>query len=127
MKNKFYFYLGGFRELRYEIHYKNKKFNISFGSNGQHITFYTDPPKHCNWERFFLFLDSINIWEWKNEYVNYNIVDGTQWEIEFSNSVKKIKSFGSNKFPDKKKFKKLIEEIEILFQLQELKKEFKGN
>ncbi|MFL2662008.1 MAG: hypothetical protein ACJ0G0_00735 [Alphaproteobacteria bacterium] len=74
------------------------------------------------WDKFFLFLDKINIWEWKKEYVDHNILDGTQWEINFSNSLKKIKSYGSNKFPNKKIFNNLLMEIEILFDIKELKK-----
>ena len=123
MKNKFYFYLGGFTELRYEIDYKGNQFNVSFDKNARRITCYIDSPPQSNWDRFWLFLDDINIWEWKKEYVDKNIMDGTQWELKFSNSKKTITSYGSNLFPNKKIFQNLIKEIEILFELKELKKE----
>ena len=101
---------------------KKKNFEISFMNQGRVITHFIKSPSKIKWDNFFLFLDNIKIWEWKKEYVDPNILDGTQWEIEVSNSSKKIKSYGSNKFPNKKNFKGLMNEIETLFNLKELKR-----
>ncbi len=122
MKNIFYFYHGGFRGPSIEIMYKKNNFEISFMNQGHLVTHYIKQPSEIKWDKFFLFLDDIKIWEWKKEYIDPNILDGTQWEIKISNSYKKIKSYGSNKFPNKKKFNDLINEIETLFNLKELKR-----
>ena len=123
MKNKFYFYLGGFTELLYDIHYKGNQFNVSFDKGSRRLKFYVDSPSKSNWDRFWMFLDDINIWEWEKEYVDKNVLDGTQWEIKFLNSTKKIHSYGSNLYPNKKVFNNLIKEVEILFDLKKLKKQ----
>ena len=122
MKNTLYFYHGGFRGPSIQIEYKKNNFEISFMNQGSIITHFIKSPSKIKWDNFFLFLDNIKIWEWKKEYVDPNILDGTQWEIEVSNSSKKIKSCGSNKFPNKKNFKGLMNEIETLFNLKELKR-----
>ncbi len=122
MKNIFYFYHGGFRGPSIEIMYKKNNFEISFMNQGHFVTHYIKQPSKIKWDKFFLFLDDIKIWEWKKEYIDPNILDGTQWEIKISNSYKKIKSYGSNKFPNKKKFNDLMNEIETLFNLKELKR-----
>ena len=72
-----------------------------------------------------MFLDNNKIWEWNKKYIDQNILDGTQWEIDFSNSVKRVKSYGSNKFPNKNEFKNLIIQIENLFnfELKNIKRE----
>ena len=122
MKNTFYFYHGGFTGPSLEILYKKSNFEVSIRTQNKILTYYVKSPEKNKWDKFFLFLDKINIWEWKKEYIDHNILDGTQWEINFSNSLKKIKSYGSNKFPNKKIFKNLLMEIEILFDIKELKK-----
>ena len=42
-----------------------------------------------------------HIGEWKHKYVDWNVFDGTQWEltIEYSNGRKPAKYYGSNAFP----------------------------
>lgn len=122
MKNKLYFYYGGFRGPFYEILYKNKLFEISLGEVCSNETYYISCPPKEKWNQFWLFLDNNKIWEWNKKYIDQNILDGTQWEIEVSNSSKKMKSCGSNKFPNKKNFKGLMNEIETLFNLKDLKR-----
>ena len=39
-------------------------------------------------------LDKICIQEWKKDYVNLNILDGTQWEFTVTYEGKKRKSYG---------------------------------
>ena len=126
MKNKLYFYYGGFSGPFYEILCKDKQFEISLGDIGVKDTYYISSPPEDKWETFWCFLDENQVWKWKKNYINQNVLDGTQWELDFSNSIKKIKSYGSNKFPNKRDFKKLINQIEILldFKLKKLKDEF---
>ena len=118
MKNKLYFYYGGFRGPFYEILYKNKLFEISLGEVGSNETYYISCPPKEKWDQFWVFLENKKIWEWNKEYIDQNILDGTQWEIDFSNSVKRVKSYGSNKFPNKNEFKNLIIQIENLFNFE---------
>ena len=118
MKNKLYFYFGGFGGPFYKILYKKKQFEINLGNFSSNKTFYLSCPPKEKWDQFWVFLENKKIWEWNKEYIDQNILDGTQWEIEFSNSVKKVKSYGSNKFPNKKEFKNLIIQTETLFNFE---------
>jgi len=42
-------------------------------------------------------LDLLN---WKSNYIEPGICDGTQWGIEIIKSGRNIKKYGDNKFPD---------------------------
>ena len=126
MKNKLYFFYGGFRGPNYEIKYKDKRFHISLGEISSQNIFYVSYPDEQKWDNFWYFVNRHNIWFWKKEYFDENVLDGIQWEIKLSNSSNRVKSYGSNKFPNKRDFKKLINQIEILldFKLKKLKDEF---
>ena len=78
-------------------------------------------PNKKRWDNFWLFVNNRNIWLWKKEYFNKNILDGIQWEIELSDSSNKVKSYGSNMFPNQEIFKSLISEFGILFDLDFIK------
>lgn len=45
--------------------------------------------------------DSLHIGEWKSEYNNYGVLDGSFWslEIRFNNGHKTVRKTGSNAFP----------------------------
>ena len=56
-------------------------------------------PTRRKWINFKNKLDAIGVWKWKKKYVNNNVLDGTQWELEIVYSVKMIKVYGDNKYP----------------------------
>ena len=117
MKNKLYFSYGGFRGPNYEIKYKDKGFHISLGEMSSKSVFDVSYPDEQKWDNFWFFVNKHNIWLWKKKYFNKNILDGIQWEIKLSNSANKVKSYGSNMFPNQEIFKSLISEFGILFDL----------
>lgn len=54
-------------------------------------------------------LKSINVFNWNSKYVDMDILDGTQWELEIEVDGGHIKKHGSNMFPDSwNKFCELI-------------------
>jgi hypothetical protein len=62
------------------------------------------------WKEFCMnFLDIVKEWK-KENYVDYTILDGTQWSlIVLTNDMKEIRISGSNKFPNNfGKLKKLM-------------------
>ena len=117
MKNKLYFSYGGFRGPNYEIKYKDKRFHLSLGEMSSQSIFDVSYPDEQKWDNFWLFVNKHDIWLWKKKYFNKNILDGIQWEIKLSNSANKVKSYGSNMFPNQEIFKSLISEFGILFDL----------
>jgi len=44
-------------------------------------------------------LKKANLLNWKARYVEPNVNDGTQWEIEIRTDKKTFKKYGHNKFP----------------------------
>lgn len=64
----------------------------------------TEISKEITYDEWFEFLDIIYsklfIHEWNKEYVNNDILDGTQWSITFKlEDGKEIKYHGSNEYP----------------------------
>lgn len=55
----------------------------------------------CDKEEFLDGLRNLHIGEWRTDYMNPNILDGTQWELEivFSDGHKPFKTGGSNAYP----------------------------
>ncbi|MEY3882245.1 MAG: hypothetical protein RIQ94_3041, partial [Pseudomonadota bacterium] len=47
-------------------------------------------------------LNSINAWEWDSSYNDFEVNDGTQWELKINYGNKRIKSYGSNAYPGTK-------------------------
>ena len=50
-----------------------------------------------NLESILIELDVVN---WDKQYRDPRIMDGTQWSINYSSKKVKVKSNGSNKYPD---------------------------
>lgn len=57
--------------------------------------------KTFNKERLLFSLESLGVLNWKPIYINPEIMDGTQWnlEIDFTDGRDKFEVCGSNKFP----------------------------
>jgi hypothetical protein len=56
-------------------------------------------PTEEQWRQFWLEVDRIGVWAWLPEYVNPNVLDGTQWSLELRYGERKVKSEGSNLYP----------------------------
>jgi hypothetical protein len=57
-------------------------------------------------------LISVDILNWNSEYIDSDILDGTQWDVTITTTEKNIEVVGSNKYPEKwTKFCKLIREV----------------
>lgn len=71
----------------------NAPFNADFKS-------FTVQPHHLSTSSFLSAIKSLNLGEWKKEYFNPYVCDGTQWSlrINFANSTQK-QIDGSNAFP----------------------------
>ncbi|MDO8869518.1 MAG: hypothetical protein Q7V10_02085 [Methanobacteriaceae archaeon] len=69
-------------------------------------------PDHKQWKKFWEKLDQFDIWSWEKSYINFNIIDGCAWSIDLTHNNKKIKSSGSNAWPEN--FKEFIRALEDL-------------
>ena len=61
---------------------------------------------------FLHILEEIHIGKWKREYVDIDVLDGTQWDltIEYTDGSK-LDFYGSNDYPDN--FRKLLDLMEM--------------
>lgn len=57
-------------------------------------------PTNRKWLNFRKKLDAIDVWQWKRDYPNPGVCDGTQWEFEVDYGLKKITSSGDNAYPE---------------------------
>jgi len=65
------------------------------------------------WEEFWQVVDKIDAWRWAKDYINQDILDGTQWELVIDRKGKRRRRiFGSNDYPPN--FKLLLEAINKL-------------
>ena len=64
------------------------------------------------WVDFIEGLKRLHIGEWNHKYYNYNVLDGTQWELTISWGPELTRTYyGSNKYPYN--FDKLLELMEM--------------
>lgn len=57
-------------------------------------------PTSAQWLEFRRSLDELNVWQWKGDYANQKVRDGTQWSIDLAYADRSLASMGSNNFPD---------------------------
>ena len=69
------------------------------GPSGEEGHEKTVTPGVSAWKAFRLVCDLLNIWDWKETYVDRNIMDGHQWSIDLVYPDKTLKSSGSNSYP----------------------------
>lgn len=63
-------------------------------------TYFT--PELKEWKEFREALDRINVWGWKPNYIDPDIMDGTSWSVIIIDETgREIRSHGSNAYPRK--------------------------
>jgi len=58
------------------------------------------------WREFRKALDDVNVWAWKKDYTDPNVLDGTQWNLRIRYGDASVFSHGSNAFPPKRDFER---------------------
>lgn len=98
---KLEFYIGGFTGPNHSVKFENGvlKYNLFEAHPDYPQKQIEVAPSTRRWINFRRKLDTINVWKWKNQYVDPDVCDGTQWEFEVDYGVKKIQSEGNNSYP----------------------------
>ena len=84
-------------------------------------------PTDGQWKTFRTALDQVGIWNWRTNYVDSRVCDGTQWGVAAKYGEKQITVYGSNAYPDGNNpepsptFKKFLRAIEQLLSGREFK------
>lgn len=56
-------------------------------------------PTAERWRRFWKAMDEVGLWDWRPEYPNPRVADGTRWGLEIAFGGREIRSSGSNGYP----------------------------
>ncbi|NLM06743.1 MAG: hypothetical protein GX219_07480 [Tissierellia bacterium] len=93
--------VGGYPRGQYEIEVDFESRNLKwrhFGAGEEEsIEKIVDQKEFIDFYNKLMFLD---LFSWKEKYIDEYILDGTQWSLEFIRGKKNKKKYGDNKFPD---------------------------
>jgi hypothetical protein len=84
-------------------------------------------PTDSEWRAFRTSRDQIGAWNWKTNYVDPNVLDGTEWHVIVKYGSKAVESEGANAYPHGKgadpgpAFKKLLTAVSKLLSEREFK------
>ena len=57
-------------------------------------------PSNKDWDEFWDEVDILGVWNWKKEYNNEDVLDGTQWELRIKRKGRRLRVIsGSNSYP----------------------------
>ena len=86
--------IGGFGAPHHEVRWHRGKLRYrTDDSKG------TVAPSAEAWETFWATMDKIGVWDWKSRYDDPETMDGVQWKVEINDGVRRVQSFGSNRYP----------------------------
>ena len=93
-------FIGGFNGQSYRLELHGGSLAYTTLRGGQTITKDTVTPSAAQWREFREALDGLKVWQWRAEYANGQIRDGTQWSLDIAYADHAIKSHGSNNYPE---------------------------
>jgi hypothetical protein len=72
------------------------------GKGSFHETIERFEPSPEAWERFWVRLESLGVWEWKANYssANSGLPDGESWSLTVAHGAKRVRSKGYNAVPE---------------------------
>jgi len=57
-------------------------------------------PSTKEWEEFWQTVDTLKVWSWEKEYINSDIIDGTEWELRIKREGRRRRRiYGLNAYP----------------------------
>jgi len=100
MNNKevLYFSIGSFSEDYEKIIWKNDRLYHFYERSFVDEDFTV--PSNKDWDEFWDEVDILGVWNWKKEYNNEDVLDGTQWELRIKRKGRRLRVIsGSNSYP----------------------------
>jgi hypothetical protein len=116
-----YFHIGSYYggSFKVELHYDKIIFTEEKGKyTVSQKVFDIDEHKI---ENFIKSLDILNVWSWRQSYINPDVSGGKQWEFEIvCKDGRKVKSVGSNMYPDSEENKPSNTFLSLILSLESL-------
>lgn len=91
--------VGGYFQGYYEIDIDFVSRKLSWNHSLELGASYSKTIRNTTLDKFIDGIKLVNLLNWKNNYIDSEILDGTQWEIVIKKESKIRKITGSNKFP----------------------------
>jgi len=95
--DKIEFSYGGFFDGYKTIHYTNGTAVLSklYSLVDDQVKVVSEDSLEAFWQQ----IESIGVWDWQEEYVDPDILDGAQWKLILVHGEREKKVYGSNMFP----------------------------
>lgn len=96
-----HFGIGGFESLCWNVELKADALHVRSwraGNESGSETVLTPSPEA--WSKFWQAVDAANVWRWKADYTDNDVLDGTQWGLELAHAGRRVSCEGSNAYPD---------------------------
>ena len=92
--------LGGFGGPNYGVEWTGESLRYessqAFGEGREATELVPDPP---SWREFWATLDELGFWDWRPDYTDFSVQDGTSWSLEVAREGRRIESRGVNSYP----------------------------
>ena len=100
------FFIGGFPGTYKRIIWLNDKLyhKMDMGEHEEEVTqgqvLNVTTPSKKDWEKFWLTVDTLKVWSWEKEYINSDIIGGTEWELRIKREGRRRRRiYGLNAYP----------------------------
>jgi hypothetical protein len=93
--------IGGFLGSSYKVELRDGTLAYTSSGPGRtNLKQKTITPTATQWREFQRALDDLKVWEWRKEYPNRGIMDGTQWSLDIAFEDRPLQTHGDNCYPD---------------------------
>ena len=91
--------IGGFLGTSYSVELQKGVLIYKTQSGNQRVSQIEIIPTVGQWDEFRRSLDSLKVWQWRLDYPNPQICDGTQWSLDIEYSDHLLRATGDNNYP----------------------------
>lgn len=112
-----YFSCGGYFSGTYTLRLERKSGSIFFSRTAPYlyppVTGRLTASRKVSAERYLTRLEALGIETWRDEYINYHILDGTEWELKYKTEGNELKKCtGINDYPENwKELNKIMDKL----------------
>jgi hypothetical protein len=93
--------IGGFLGASYSVELHDGALLYTSSESGQRNRKQeTLTPTAAQWREFRQTLDDLKVWQWRADYPNHGINDGTQWSLDIAFADRSLTAHGDNNYPD---------------------------
>jgi hypothetical protein len=94
-------YIGGYFGTSYGVELRKGSLFYSVSSESRKSKAVKITPTARQWREFRRALDDANIWQWRADYTDPHICDGTNWSLSIQYHDRTLETHGCNSYPDR--------------------------